>query len=276
MVTKSWMYDMIIYIYALSLLFYFFDFVERNQKLKRMGTGFLAFVWLLQTIFLFLRMGEVLHPAVFSMFDSLFLFSWMMVTLSLALNYFFRIDLLVFFLNVLGFAVSALNFFSDESVLPMIGQWEIEDELLFIHVSLAIASYVSYMIGAVFSGMYLFLHRQLKEKQWSTTMKRLPSLEKIEKYNAVSIMIGTPLLILSLALGVVWVILKSQLLLLFDPKVLNSIVILAAYGIYLVKKISRRTAGRKLALWSLASFSLVILNYLVSNFYSNFHQWIWM
>jgi HemX protein len=52
MVTQSWLYDAILYIYALSLLFYFSDFARANRSVKRMGTGLLSFVWVLQTVYL--------------------------------------------------------------------------------------------------------------------------------------------------------------------------------------------------------------------------------
>ncbi len=52
MVTRSWLFDAMIYMYALSLLFYFSDFANANRSAKRMGTGLLLFVWVLQTAYL--------------------------------------------------------------------------------------------------------------------------------------------------------------------------------------------------------------------------------
>ena len=52
MVTRSWLFDAMIYMYALSLLFYFSDFANASRSAKRMGTGLLLFVWVLQTAYL--------------------------------------------------------------------------------------------------------------------------------------------------------------------------------------------------------------------------------
>ncbi len=41
------------------------------------------------------------------------MFSWLIVTISLLINRFFRIELFVFFVNVLGFAILALNVFGN-------------------------------------------------------------------------------------------------------------------------------------------------------------------
>jgi HemX protein len=273
---KTWMYDIIIYIYALSLLFYFSDFVSKNMRTKRMGTGLLTFVWLLQTIFFIVRWFGDMQKPFYTMFDVLFFFAWTLVTLSLILNLLFRMDLLVFFVNVLGFSVLALNFFSNPNVSPSLSHWKIEDELLFIHISFAVLSYVAFAVSGILSGMYLFLHRMLKKKKWSITMQRLPSLDKIEQYTSYAVVLGTPLLILSLSLGIVWIILIGDYSLLLDIKVLNSFLIIAAYGFYLVQRYSFKAPGKTCAIWNLGALVVVAINFIISNYVSGFHQWIWM
>lgn len=275
MVTQSWLYDAMIYIYALSLLFYFSDFANANRKAKRMGTGLLSFVWVLQTAYLVTSLYGHMTEWAFARSDVLFLFSWLLVTISLVMNRFFKIELFVFFINVLGFAILALNVFGNPRITPVLEQWEVNDELLFIHITLAIGSYAAFSVAAVFSLMYLFLHRKLKEKKWSTTMQRLPSLEKIEHYTYFSVIIGAPSLLLALSLGIVWVALEGDLRLFYDPKVVNSIFVLAAYGFYLFQYHSLRMSGNLLAAWNLAAFLIVLINFIVSNLVSGFHYWIW-
>ncbi len=89
MVTQTWFYDAILYIYALSLLFYFADFSNPNRSAKRMGTGLLLFVWVLQTIYLVYSLTSHLSLSAFSMFETLFIFGWLLVTVSLAMSRFF-------------------------------------------------------------------------------------------------------------------------------------------------------------------------------------------
>lgn len=276
MVTKGWLVDAILYIYALSLLFYFSDVAHANRQVKRVGTGLLSFVWLLQTIYLALNLFGHRTSWVFSGSETLFLFSWLLVTISLLMARVFRIELLVFFINVFGFGVLALNFFSNPRVSPTLHNWNVSDELLFVHVSLAIGSYALFAVAAVLSGMYLFLHRKLKEKDWSPTMKRMPSLEKMDRYAYVSVIVGAPLLLLALALGVVWVALEGDRRLFLDPKVVNSVFVLAAYMFYLFQRRSLRIDGRKLAAWNLAAFVIVVINFIVTDLVSGFHDWIWM
>jgi HemX protein len=275
MVTRSWLFDAMIYMYALSLLFYFSDFANANRSAKRMGTGLLLFVWVLQTAYLVSNLYGHLTEWAFARSDVLFMFSWLIVTISLLINRFFRIELFVFFVNVLGFAILALNIFGNPHVKPIKAGWDINDELLFIHITLAIGSYAAFSIAAIFSGMYLFLHKMLKAKKFSQTVMRLPSLEKIEHYTYFSVIIGAPLLLLALSLGVVWVVLEGNHNLLYDPKVINSFFVLAAYAFYLFQQQSMRISGYKLAAWNLAAFLIVVLNFVVSNLVSGFHDWIW-
>ncbi|MFC5447280.1 cytochrome C assembly family protein [Paenibacillus aestuarii] len=275
MVTRSWLFDAMIYMYALSLLFYFADFASANRNAKRMGTGLLLFVWVLQTAYLGVNLYGHLTEWAFSRSDVLFMFSWLIVTISLIVNRFFRIELFVFFVNVLGFAILALNVFGNPQLTPIKSSWNINDELLFIHITLAIGSYAAFSIAAIFSGMYLFLHRMLKEKKFSQTVMRLPSLEKIEQYTYLAVIIGAPLLLLALSLGIVWVVLQGDRNLLYDPKVVNSFFVLAAYGFYLFQHHSMRISGNRLAAWNLAAFLIVVINFVISNFLSGFHDWIW-
>jgi HemX protein len=258
------------------LLFIFSDVASVNRSAKRVGTGLLSFVWVLQTLYLASNMYAHRASWVFSGSETMFLFSWLLVTVSLLLSRIFRIELLVFIVNVFGFAVLALNFFSNASVSPTLRTWNINDELLFVHVSLAIGSYVAFLVAAVLSGLYLFLHRQLKVKVWSATMKRLPSLEKLDRSAYVSVIIGAPLLLLSLALGIVWVALGGKREMFYDPKVAGSLFVLATYMFYLFQRRTLRLEGTKLAAWNLAAFVIMVMNFIVSDLVSGFHDWIWM
>ncbi|MED4601178.1 cytochrome c biogenesis protein CcsA [Paenibacillus validus] len=273
MVTQTWFYDAILYIYALSLLFYFADFSNPNRSAKRMGTGLLLFVWVLQTIYLVYSLTSHLSLSAFSMFETLFIFGWLLVTVSLAMSRFFRIELFVFFVNVFGFAMLALNIFSKPGLAPTLSRWNVTDELLFIHITLAVTGYAAFVVSAVFSGMYLFLHRKLKEKKWTQRMQRLPSLEKMDHYALVSVVIGAPLLLLSLSLGIVWIALQGDYRLFFDPKVLNSWFVLLAYVFYMFQRLLLKAPGNRLAVWNLAAFAITLLNFVLTNYYSTFHQW---
>ncbi|WP_127586186.1 cytochrome C assembly family protein [Paenibacillus koleovorans] len=276
MVNNNWIYDMILYAYALSLLFYFSAAVGPNRSAKRMGTGLLAFVWLMQTVFLGYRAYVTNYLPVLTLFETVFLFVWLLVFVSLVMSWRMKADMVVFVTNLAGFGILAVNLFSDSAVPASSGQWEAQDHLLFIHITLAIGSYVAFLFGAIFSIIYLYLHRQLKGKAWSKLLTRFPSLDVVEYYTFRAVLIGAPLLMLSLVLGLVKIGLEGELRYMLDPKVLSSFILILAYVFYLVQRAAGNQPGYKLAKWNLAAFGLLLLNYVALNFLSRFHQWVWM
>jgi HemX protein len=272
MVTKFWLYDIIIYIYALSLLFYFTDAVARNAGAKRMGEGLLVFVWVLQTVFFFVRMYEHRYLPVFTKFETMFFFSWLLVTVSLVASRFFSLQAVVFFVNVFGFTVLVLNLLTDPGVAPV--RLELSGGVLWLHVALAIFSYVAFAVSAVLSCFYLFLQRRLKQKRWTDSLRRLPSLETLERNLMNAVLVGWPVLLLSLSLGTVWLLLEANVLvLLHDIKVYATLLVLLLYGWQFMLRFRYRASGRKLAWWNIGSFLFLLGNFAITNDFSRLHPW---
>lgn len=265
-----WLYDAILYIYALSLLFYFSDFMNASQRAKRMGTGLLIFVWVLHTGYLITRILSHLQMTSVTKFEYWLGFAWLMVTISLVISRFFKIDFIVFFVNIIGFAVLALNLYSNQGNGASLVVWKTTRELLYIHISLALCSYAALTIGALFAGMYLFLHNQLKRKRWSNFMRRLPSLDMIERYGDRAVIIGVPLLAMSLAIAVTSLLVEGRTALLLDWKVLTSTATLIMYIIYVYQRAMLKRPGLQLAKLYMLSFGVLVLN-LLANYYSSFH-----
>lgn len=274
--SNMWIYDAVIYVYALSLICYFSDLIQKNRRAQQAGTGLLVFVWLLQFTFFIVLTMETNSWSLFSMFETLFLLSWLVATIGIIIQWRLKAGLLALFIHLLNFFILILNMLADFRTPTFFSGWEIQDGLLFVHIVFALGSYAVFLVAAILSGVYLFLHHRLKLKKWTATVKRLPGLGTIDKYAFRLVMLAFPMLILSVVLGIVWILLVGETPLLLDPKVLNSLLILAAYAYYVILRWTHHTAGYKLAIWNLAAFASVIINYFLSNYISEFHQWIWM
>jgi len=270
MVTQNFLYDAILYIYALSLLFYFSDFMNASRRAKRMGTGLLIFVWVLQTGYLVSRIVSHLQMTAVTTFEYWLGFSWLLVTISLVISRFIKIDFVVFFVNVISFAVLALNLYSNPGDGESLAVWETTRDLLYIHISLVLCAYAALTLGALFAGMYMFLHNQLKRKRWTNFVRRLPSLDIIERYGDRAVIIGVPLLAMSLAIAVTSLLVEGRAALLLDWKVLSSFGTLIMYIIYVYQRARLKRPGFQLARLYIFSFSLLLLN-LFSNYFSSFH-----
>jgi HemX protein len=266
----NWLYDAIIYIYALSLLFYFSDFMNASRRAKRIGTGLLIFVWVLQTVYLVIRLYTFVELPGLSTFVYWLAFSWLLVTVSLVISRFFRIDYIVFFVNVISFAALALNLYSGIDRGENYAVWQTTRELLYVHISLVLCAYAALTIGALLAGMYLFLHNRLKSKRWSKSLRRYPSLDTIERYADRAVIIGVPLLAMSLAVAATSLVVEGRIALLLDWKVLTSFASLIAYIAYVYQRAVNNRPGQQLAKVYIFAFGMLILNLLTSSF-SSFH-----
>ena len=68
------MHELMIILYAASILFYFIDFLNHNRKVNKFAFWLLAFVWVLQTLFLLLYMKEAGRFPVLTVFEGLYFY----------------------------------------------------------------------------------------------------------------------------------------------------------------------------------------------------------
>ncbi|ADM71483.1 MULTISPECIES: cytochrome c biogenesis protein CcsA [Paenibacillus] len=265
-------YDSMIYVFALSLLFVFSDGIRRNANAKRTGTGLLVVVLVLQLAYMGIRTWNEGHLPIFVTYDFLFLFSVILVLISLILTRYQRSEFAVLLLNIISFAVLVLNNIWMEPLDNPLGNWHTVHGLLLIHIALANLGFVAMTVAAVFSGLYLFLHRKLKVKKWNDTIRRLPSLEMMDRYTHMALLIGTPLLGVSIVVAVISIIAEERWRLLLDTKVLMTAIALCVYIVFLVSKRLNQRSGLVMAKWALVGYTLLILNFLL-NSWSVFHQW---
>lgn len=267
------LHELTVVLYAFSVLLYFFDFIHHNRKANRIAFWLLAFVWFLQTAFLLLYMVKTGRFPVLTIFEGLYFYAWVLITLSLGINRLLRMDFIVFFTNILGFIVMAIHTFAPvQYESHVIGQ-KLMSELLLIHITMAILSYGAFSLSFVFSLLYLIQYDLLKRKKWGKRLLRLADLNKLESLSYVLAVMGVPILMLSLILGLQWVFLKVPGVPWYDIKVIGSFIVLIGYSIYLYLRIVKNLSGKSLALWNVGSFLIVLINFFLFGQLSSFHFW---
>jgi HemX protein len=267
------LHELTVVLYAFSVLLYFFDFLHHNRKANRFAFWLLAFVWVLQTVFLGIYMYKTGRFPVLTIFEGLYFYAWILVTLSIAINHLLRVDFIVFFTNILGFTVMAIHTFVPMQYDSQIMAKQLVSELLLIHITMAILSYAAFSLSFVFSTLYLLQYDLLKRKKWGTRLLRLADLDKLEKSSYILAVIGVPMLLLSLILGLQWAFLKVPGMPWYDMKVIGSFLLLTAYSILLYLRIVKNLSGRKLAIWNSAAFLIVLINFFLFGQLSSFHLW---
>jgi HemX protein len=271
--TMTRLHELMIVLYAISILFYFIDFLNKNRKANLFAFWLLAIVWVLQTIFLFLYMINTGRFPVLTIFEGLYFYAWVLITLSLVINRLLRVDFTVFFTNVLGFIIMAIHTFAPVQVESRAMAEQLVSELLLIHITMAILSYGAFSLSFVFSLLYLLQFKLLKEKKWGQRLWRISDLSKLEKISYILNSIGVAMLLLSLILGMQWAFIKLPNFILYDPKIIGSFILLILYSIYLYLRIKKNVFGKSLAMLNVAAFLIILINFFLGSRLSSFHFW---
>lgn len=267
-----WLYDSMTFLYALVVLLYFSDFLAPNRRKNRVAFTLLTVVWAMQSVFFFLRTKEMDYVPMLTHFETLIFFSWILITFSLIINYFYKMDLFIFFTNLLGFAAVAFDTFTHKGASTLGGIKQ--PDLLVIHITMASLSYAAFAVSAIFAMMYLIQQKLLKEKRWNDLFRRLPSIDQLDAMSYRLVIIGFPLLLVANILGAIMYEVQFGKLLIRDPKPIVSFGVLLVYGIYLYLKATDALTRRRLAWLNIGSFLLVIVNFLfVGMFFIGFHKW---
>lgn len=263
--------ELTIIIYALSVLFYFIDFLHNNRKANRSAFWLLSVVWVMQTIFLFYEMIHTGKFPILNVVEGLYFYTWVLITFSLLLNRFLRIDFILFFTNLIGFLMMAIHTFALIQNQSGALSDQLISELSIIHITMAILSYGAFSISFVFSLLYLLQYDLLKKKKWGKRLIRIDDLSKLDRIAYILNVIAVPMLLLSLILGAIWAYIKLDDFHWYDTKVLGSFTVLIVYSFYLYNKIVKELQGRTIALWNAASFLFLLINFFLFGSLSRFH-----
>ena len=267
------LHELTVLVYALSVLLYFIDFLHNNRKANQVAFWLLAFVWALQTAFFIVYMMKMGRFPVLTIFEGLYFYSWVLVSLSLGINRLLRMDFIVLFTNLLGFVIMVIHIFAPVQYESVLVAKQLVSELLLIHITMAILSYGAFSLSFVFSVLYLIQYDLLKRKKWSKRLVRIADLSKLDHLSYVLNVIGVPMLLLSLILGVQWAFIKVPDMIWFDTKVIGSFIVLCIYSVFIYLRVGKELYGKSLAFWNVASFLIVLLNFFLFGKLSSFHFW---
>ncbi|SFD58534.1 HemX family protein [Lentibacillus persicus] len=267
----KWLFEIILIIYGLSLVGYFIDFIQHNRKANRAAFWLLSMVWLLQTVFLLQQIFIEKNFPVLTLYDGLSFYAWVLVSLSLILNKFFRFQFVLFFTNLLAFFILLLSISTRAAEHMQLGGIELVHEMLIAHITLAIVSYGFFTVSLIFSLMYLVQYRLLKQKKGFRWMRRIGDLEQLDSFSFKAVTAGVPLLTIAIALGVAWAYAANAEFYWFDLKTIGSILVLGVYVIYLLLRLGKGFQGKVISTYNSAAFLILLINFFLFSNLSNFH-----
>ncbi|MBQ0139627.1 MAG: cytochrome c biogenesis protein CcsA [Kurthia sp.] len=272
-ITMTRLHEAIVILYAIGIIFYSIDYLKKNAKAHRIAFWFVSVVWLLQSVFLVFYIVQTHRFPILSLFEGIYFYSWLLVSISILLHCIYRLDLPVFFINIIGFVCMVIHTFAPTQVSQSTVGDNLVSELLWIHIMFAILSYVAFSLSFVFSTLYLILYNVLKKKQWTKQWTRLPSLQQAENSALWASVIGIPLLLVSLILGFMWAYVSLDNFNVLDVKIVGSCIILLAYSIIVMLNKQGKLHSTKLAWANIYAFLIVIINFFLGSSLSKFHFW---
>ncbi|MER2190255.1 MAG: cytochrome c biogenesis protein CcsA [Solibacillus sp.] len=271
-VMKS-LYELMVILYALSLVLYFVDYLYKNVRARRMAFWLVSIVWVLQTVFFIIFMIETRRFPILSLFEGVYFYAWLLTTISIVLHCIARVDLPVFFVNILSFVFLTIYLFAPVEESQIVVD-SLVSEMLVIHISFAMLSYVAFSVSFVFSVLYLILYRILKQKKFNNLWSRLPNLQQMSNWMSNSVLLGVPLLIISLILGLEWGLMTLEGLSVFDIKIIGSFIVAVMYLVILILHRNGILVGTAFAYVQIYMFLLIVINFFLGSRLSDFHLWI--
>ncbi len=267
------LYDTTISFYAVCVSCFFIDYVQTNRRVHQTAFWLLSIVWILQVVIFYLKYKELGEFPIVTLTDGLFFLAWLLVTATLILDRFYKLDLILSFANILSFVLMGVSFFKPDHRVPRLVSSHLMSDLLIIHITIALIAYAAFTFSFVLSVMYMVEYSWLKQKKWNKRMIRFGSLSNLEKGSFYCNLIGVPLLFVSLVLGIIRASSALPNFSWLDPKVITSFIILAVYISYLYQRLGKNVYGRPLVFWNTAAFLLILINVFLSETITRFHLW---
>ncbi len=272
-ITMARLHEAMVILYAVSLVFYFLDYVYKEKKAAKIAMSLLGGVWLLQTVFLIFYMMETQRFPVLTLFEGIYFYAWLLVTLSLVLRIFYRFDFAVFLINIIGFIFMTIHTFAPVQIERSPVGESLISELLLIHISFAILSYAAFSLSFVFSLLNVLQYRLLKRKKWTKQWNSLPSLGQTERGMSISIGVGISLLFVSLVLGLQWAYIALFEFSIFDLKIVGSFILVVVYSVILWRHQKGTLNGMSYSLAHIYAFLVLLINFFLGSRLSEFHFW---
>lgn len=228
----------------------------------------LGIVWVLQTISLSVFIIQTKHVPLGSLFDVFFSLTWIIISISLILNLIKTLNFSVFFLNLIGFILMAMITFEPNRYHSQVQQFAVINELLLVHIGLAILSYAFFALAFVNCLLYIIQYRNLKEKNFDQKYFRIGSVATLESIVFFTTLAGWIILIISIILGAQWGVFSVGERIFIDPKVIFSTIITILYGIYLIFRVRKVFIQRYLIYFNIILFCLCMINLFFTTHFS--------
>jgi len=200
---------------------------------------------------------------VISFDQGLSFFGWLVIATYLIVRRADRQTVIGAVVSPLAFLLTmgAVGMYSDPAGVPA----ELRSPWLPVHVTLAFLGNAVFALAFAISLVYLVQEHLLKERRSGWMIRRLPSLEQLDRLNFQCLAWGFPLLTLGIVTGGVWAENASGHFWSWEPREVLSLMTWLIYAGLLQFRMTGGLRGRRFATLTILGFGLVVASFVSVN-----------
>jgi cytochrome c-type biogenesis protein CcsB len=235
-----------------------------SRRVTRSALVLMLLGWVFLTVSIAVRAAATGHGPFSNMYEFSLAFAWGILTLGLLFWWRNRVSLVAGITTALalGLLIFAATLSSRvPSLVPALQQ----STLLSLHVTAAVIAYGAFAVS--FGMAIVYLLRQ------SDRTSRLPSAEVLDRIGYQAIIIGFPLMTLTIILGAIWADISWGRYWGWDPKETASLVTWLLYAGYLHARVMHGWRGRKSAVLLIVGFCAVLFTFFGNYLFQGLHSY---
>ena len=236
----------------------------RPRNLALYGTYFTRLAWVFLTALLVLRTIAVGHGPFTNQYEFSVAFAWGMVAAYIHFEHRYHVRTIALLILPIATALLLYAWNIGATANPLVPALQ-NNLLLTIHVAVAIVAYGAFSVSFAAAVLYLTQPEEGRPG-WPK-----PALLDEMGYRAV--IIGFPLLTMTVVLGAVWAQIAWGSYWSWDPKETASLLTWLVYGAYLHARVARGWVGHRAAWLLVAAFGCILLTFFGNLFFGGLHSY---
>jgi cytochrome c-type biogenesis protein CcsB len=249
--------------YLAAAFGYVLHLLRADDTLRRIGPRVLSIAFVLHSLFFVIRIIQTGTVPANHITEGMALFTWLVVGVYLLVEKRFALDVLGAVISPMAFVLTfmAFAFYSGEETVPLV----LRSPGLVAHIVLAFAGNAVFAIAFAVSVIYLLQERQLKARSRGWLIRRLPSLERLDRMGYGLLLWGFALMTAGILSGGIWAAANSGNFWTWEPREVLSAISWVLLAVLLQMRAAGGLRGRRAARYMIVAFVIVLTSYLAVN-----------
>jgi len=251
------------FVYFTAALVLMWQTLRADPAAARLGNGALAVGFLLHSFAIGSHLLQLGFFPVTNFDEGLSFFAWLIVGAYLVIGRGVNLSVIGAVVSPLAFVMTfgATVVYTDAGTVPP----ALRSPLFPLHVTLAFLGNAVFALAFAVSIVYLVQENLLKTHRNGWMIRRLPSLEELDRLNYRCLAWGFPLLTLGILSGGVWALKVFGTFWSWEAREVLSLVTWLIYGALLQFRLTAGLRGRRAARLTIVGFGLVVISFLSVN-----------